>query len=180
MSVTFSELLQDEQLGVKTRRDVRRLYDAAKLAVSEKRLTLEGHSLPTTLNRWIAQVEGKTELPKREVDVVDFSFAEDDKLSRWKADLSPEPPLRKRVMSAAAKDLLESLKALEQANSESLAMTNGKKDDVLMALSDLQGAVYSFLESYDQAQEGLRLPERGLELSQVQVRQSRKKKANKG
>ncbi len=174
MPVAFSEVLQDETLGVRNRRDLKRLYDLAKAAVAEKRLTLEGHSLPESFNAWLARLEGETKLPKRDVDVVDFSFADDEKLGRWKASLRPEPPQPKRVLSAAAKDLLGSVQALEQVNRASLGMTNGKKDEVLAALSDLQGAVYSFLEGYDEVQEGLKLPERSLELSNVQVRAPKK------
>lgn len=176
MPVTFSQLLEDERLEVSSRRDVRRLYDAAKAAVSEGALRLEGHSLPASLNAWIARVEGAAKLPKRDVDVVDFSFADDERLARWRAAQRPRPPQPKRSLSAPARDLLAALQALERANQTSLGMTNGKKDEVLAALSDLQGAVYTFLDGYDAVQEKLKLPERGLELANVRVRQPRSRK----
>lgn len=175
MPVTLSELLADESLEVNSRRDVRRLYDAAKTAVAEGELTLEGHSLPASLNAWIGRVEGAAKLPKRDVDVVDFSFADDERLGRWREAQRPRLPQPKRSLSAAARDLLAALQALERANRASLGMTNGKKDEVLAALSDLQGAVHTFLDGYDAVQEALKLPERGLELANVRVRKRRRR-----
>ena len=96
-------------------------------------------------------------------------------MREFASSLRPVPPKPKRVLSPPAFELLESLRALEGANAASLGMTNGKKDDVLAALSDLQGAVYSFLDAYDGAQSALKLPERTLEPDRVTVREARTK-----
>jgi hypothetical protein len=166
MPITFSELLDDPALGVKHRRDIKRLYDAAKAAVRAGALTLEGHSLPASLNAWIARAEGEAKLPKTDTDVVDFSFADDDRLRVWRDAQTPKPKTR---LSRDAHALLIGVRDLAEASRASLAMTNGKKDDVLAALSDLQGAVYTFLDTYDGVRDTLKLPARDLEPAQVEV-----------
>ena len=181
MPVTFNELFQDEAFEVRNRRDLKAFYDLVKETVKKGDLDLEGHTLPTTMNEWIRQLEGDKNLPKREQDVVDFSLAEDETFKRWKKAYLNElkkAKLAKQTVyvSQDAKDLVESVQAVHDANARSLEMTNNKKEDVLAALSDLQGAVYMFLSTYDGARSSLKLPDRALPLEVFKVRQTKKQK----
>ena len=180
MPVTFNELFRDEAFEIHNRRDLKAFYELVKEIVKKGGLTLEGHTLPTTMNEWIRQLEGDKNLPKREQDVVDFSLAEDEAFKKWKKAYLGE--LRKARLASqtvyinqAAKDFVESVQAVSDANARSLEMTNNKKEDVLAALSDLQGAVYMFLNAYDGARAKLKLPDRTLPLEVFKVRQPRKK-----
>ena len=181
MPITFNELFRDEAFEVCNRRDLKSFYELVKTIVKKGELTLEGHTLPTTLNEWIQQLEGDKNLPKREQDVVNFSLAEDEAFRKWKKAYLDE--LRKAKLasqtvyvSQAAKDFVESVQTISDANARSLEMTNNKKEDVLAALSDLQGAVYMFLGTYDGARGSLRLPDRALPLEVFKVRQAKKQK----
>ena len=179
MPVTFSSFLQDETFEVKNRRDLKALYERVKTDVAVGELTLEGHTLPTTLNVWLKTVEGDDKLLSRDVDVVDFSIADDKKLTAWKksyfGELHKERVAKKTVYtSQAARDLLSSVQELEQANANSLNLMNGNKDDLVSGLSDLQGAVYLLLNAYDGARDKLKLPARDTPLESVKVRQAKK------
>jgi len=181
MPITFSDLFRDEAFEVRNRRDLKAFYELVKETVKRGDLTLEGHTLPTTMNEWIRQLEDDKILPKREQDVVDFSLAEDEAFKKWKKAYLGE--LRKARLASqtvyvnqAAKDLVESVQTVSDANARSLEMTNNKKEDVLAALSDLQGAVYMFLNSYDGARAKLKLPDRTLPLEVFKVRQAKKQK----
>ena len=178
MPVTFSSFLQDEAFEVKNRRDLKALYERVKTDVAAGELTLEGHTLPTTLSVWLERVEGNGKRLSRDVDVVDFSLADDKKLVAWKksylGELHKERAAKKTVYtSQAARDLLSSVQELEQANANSLNLMNGTKDDLVSGLSDLQGAVYLLLNAYDGARDKLKLLERGTPLESVKVRQAR-------
>ncbi len=179
MPVTFSSFLQDEAFEVKNRRDLKALYERVKTDVAAGDLNLEGHTLPTTLNVWLERVEGSDKLLSRDVDVVDFSIADDKKLAVWKksyfGELHKERVAKKTVYaSQAARDLLSSVQELEQANANSLNLMNGTKDNLLSGLSDLQGAVYLLLNAYDGARDKLKLPARDTPLESVKVRQAKK------
>ncbi len=179
MPVTFSSFLEDEAFEVKNRRDLKALYERIKADVAAGELTLDGHTLPTTLNVWIERVEGGDKLLSRDVDVVDFSIADDKKLAAWKksyfGELHKERAAKKTVYtSQAARDLLEGVQELEQANANSLGLMNGNKDELLSGLSDLQGAVYLLLNAYDGARDKLKLPARDTPLESVKVRQAKK------
>ena len=155
------------------------MYEWVKAAVAAGEVTLEGHTLPTTLNAWIERVEGSDKRLSRDVDVVDFSLADDKKLAVWKkqyfGEVHKERAAKKTVYtSQAARDLLKGVQELEQANANSLNLMNGNKDDLVSGLSDLQGAVYLLLNAYDGAREKLKLPERDTPLESVKVRQSKK------
>ena len=182
MPITFNELLRDETFEVRNRRDLKAFYELIKEIIRKGDLTLEGHTLPTTMNEWIRQLEGDKNLPKREQDVVDFSIAEDETFKKWKkaylGELKRARLANQTVyVSQAAKDLVESVQTVSDANARSLEMTNNKKEDVLAALSDLQGAVYMFLNAYDGARAKLKLPDRTLPLEVFKVRQTKKAKA---
>lgn len=178
MPITFTELLRDDGLRVSTRRDVRALYDEVKRAVREGELALEGHSLPTTLNAWIREVEGPGKELKNDVDTVEFSLAEDAALKRWRAARAraaerSEAGARSVYVSPNSHALFERVKELERANDASLGVTNAKKDVVLGALSDLQAAVGLFLQTYDGVRVALKLPDRALPADKVKVRKAR-------
>lgn len=174
MPTLFSDLLKDPAFEVTNRRAVKGLYETIKTAVKAKRLNLEGHTLPTSLNEWIKLVEGDKKLPARDVDVVDFSLAEDKKFDKWrKTYLAGKNPV---LMSAGAKSLLEAVQELETANKNSMGLMNGNKDDVVAALSDLQAAVYMFMTTYDKVGGGLKLPERSTPLERVKVGKPKKAK----
>lgn len=177
MPIRFSDLLADEAFGVRNRRDIREFYDAVKDAVAEGSVNLEGHSLPTTLNAWIARVEGDGKMLKRDTDTVDFSLADDEALASWRERwLAARTPKPKTVYtSASAHALFERVKALEEVNRASLAATNGKKDDLLSALSDMQAAAALLLQCYDRVRTPLKLPDRELPLSAVKPRQRPKR-----
>jgi len=167
MPTLFSDLLKDPAFEVSNRRAVKELYETVKTAVRAKKLNLEGHTLPTSLNDWIKQVEGDKKLPARDVDVVDFSLAEDKKLDKWrKTYLASKNPV---LMSQGAKNMLEAVQELETANKNSMTLMNGNKDDVVAALSDLQAAVYLFMTTYDKVSSGLKLPERSTPLERVKI-----------
>ena len=167
MSILFSSFLKDSAFEVKNRRDIRELYETVKGAVKDEVLQLEGHTLPASFNDWIRQVEGDKKLPKRDVDVVDFSLADDKKYAAWRNNfLQSKNPV---VLSQGAKDLLEAVKDMDTANSASMTLMNGTKDDVVAALSDLQAAVYMFMSTYDRVGGKLALPERDTPLERVKV-----------
>ena len=177
MPTLFSDLLQDPAFEIKNRRAVKELYETVKTAVKAKKLNLEGHTLPTSLNEWIKMVEGDKKLPARDVDVVDFSLTEDKKLAKWrKGYLASKNPV---LMSQGAKQLLEAVQELGAANQNSMGLMNGNKDDVVAALSDLQAAVYMFMTAYDQVQSKLKLPERSTPLECVKIAKTRAAKASK-
>lgn len=178
MPITFTELLRDEALRVSNRRDVRSLYDEVKRAVREGELDLEGHSLPTTLNAWIREVEGKGKELKNDVDTVEFSLAENAALKRWRQAQAREAErgdasARSVYVSPNSHALFDRVKELERANEASLGVSNGKKDDILGALSDLQAAVGLFLHTYDGVRGALKLPDRALPADKVKVRKKR-------
>lgn len=180
MPVTFSSFLTDEAFDIKNRRDLKLLYERVKADVAAGDLGLEGHTLPTTLNTWLKTVEGDDKLLSRDVDVVDFSIADDKKLTAWKksyfGELNRAIAAKKTVYaSQEARDLLEGVQELEQANANSLNLMNGTKDDLVSGLSDLQGAVYLLLGAYDGAREKLKLPARDTPLESVKVRQAKVK-----
>lgn len=183
MPITFSSFLNDESFEVKNRRDLKALYERVKAAVAAGELNLEGHTLPTTLNTWLRLVEPNEKPLSRDVDVVDFSLADDKKLAAWKkgylGELSKERAAKKTVYaSQAARDLLASVQELTAANANSLSLMNGNKDDLISGLSDLQGAVYLLLGAYDAAREKLKLPARDTPLGSVKVRQAKVKETS--
>ena len=168
--MTFSQLLSDDAYKIANRRDLKRIYDDVKNAVRDNDLTLEGHTLPTTMNAFIEQVEGKKDALSRDYDVVDFSLANNGKLKRWRDRYLLRD--KQVFVSAEAKELFENIKQLEGASERSMQSTNGKKDDLLTALSDLQAAAALALQSYDKVRERFKLPDRGLAVEQVKVRKS--------
>lgn len=179
MPVTFSSFLTDENFNINNRRDLKALYDRVKANVAAGELNLEGHTLPTTLNAWIERVEGDDKRLSRDVDVVDFSLADDKKLVAWKksyfGELNRALAAKKTVYaSQEVRDLLEGVQELEKANANSLNLMNGNKDDLVSGLSDLQGAVYLLLGAYDGARDKLKLPARDTPLESVKVRQPKK------
>ena len=178
MPVKFSDLIEENAPQIRNRRAVRRFYEEAKGAVQKGELNLEGHSLPTTMNAWIRLVEGEDKKLTKDYDVVDFSFADDEALKRWRAArLEAQESARGQktvYLSESGKALLERVKGLEAAREESLLRGSSKKEDVVSALSDLQAAVFEFTATYDEVQGALRLPKRELELARVRVRQSKK------
>lgn len=171
MPVTFSQLLGDATFKVRNRRDLKRFYDEVKLAVRENDLALEGHTLPTTMNAFIERVEGKKDALSRDYDVVDFSLASNGKLKRWRERYLLRD--RQVVTSAESRELFERIKTLADASDRSMKSTNGKKDDLLTALSDLQAAAALTVQTYDKVRETFKLPDRVLELEQVKVRKKR-------
>ena len=178
MPVRFSDLIKENAPQIRNRRAIKRFYEETKGAVQQGELNLEGHSLPTTMNTWIRLVEGEGKERASDYDVVDFSFADDDALKRWRAARLEEQESakgRKTVyLSESGRELLERVKGLEAAREESLLRGGSKKEDVVSALSDLQAAVFEFMATYDEVQGALRLPARGLELARVKVRKSKK------
>lgn len=167
MSVTFTDLLKDPAFAVKNRKQIKELYDLIKKLVKEKKLNLEGHTLPASFNDWIVLIEGNKKLPKRDTDVVDFSLAQDKKYESWrKAYLIASNPV---LMSQAAKDLLESVQELETASTNSMSLMNGNKDDVVTALSDMQAAIAIFLNTYDKHKTKLQLPNRDTALERIKI-----------
>ncbi|HEX7021521.1 MAG TPA: hypothetical protein VF171_01600 [Trueperaceae bacterium] len=184
MAVKFSELLADERFEVKNRRVVKALYEETKEAVAKGELALEGHSLPTTMNAWIAQVEPGKKPLARDYDVVDFSFADDDAFVRWQRahlERKEQGTARSRTVyvSPKSKELLNRVQELGRAHEQSLLRGNAKKEDVVSALSDLQAAVYEFLSSYDEVQGALRLPDRRLPPDKVKVKKAGARKAKR-
>ncbi|CAN5877747.1 hypothetical protein BH24DEI2_BH24DEI2_21160 [soil metagenome] len=180
MPVTFSSFLTDEAFDIKNRRDLKAFYDRVKADVAAGELTLEGHTLPTTLNAWLTTVEGDDKRLSRDVDVVNFSLADDKKLAAWKkvyfGELNRALAAKKTVYaSQEARELLEGVQGLERANANSLNLMNGNKDDLVSGLSDLQGAVYLLLGAYDGARDKLKLPARDTPLESVKVRQGKVK-----
>lgn len=171
MPVTFSQLLGDAAFKVGNRRDLKRLYDEVRTAVREQDLTLEGHTLPTTMNAFIEQVEGERDALSRDYDVVDFSLADNTKLKRWRERYLLRD--KQVFVVAEARELFERIKELGEANERSMHSTNGKKDDLLTALSDLQAAAALMLQSYDRVRETFKLPDQALTLEQVKVRRGR-------
>jgi ribonucleotide reductase alpha subunit len=175
--VTFSQLLDDETFKVRNRRDLKRFYDEVKLAVRESDLALEGHTLPTTMNAFIERVEGKKDALTRDYDVVDFSLASNGKLKRWRDRYLLRD--KQVVTTAEARELFERIKELSAASDRSMKSTNGKKDDLLTALSDLQAAAALTVQTYDNIREAFKLPDRALEIEQVKVR-GKGRKGKKG
>ncbi len=166
----FTEMLTDNAYKVRNRRDVKRFYQEVRDAVAAGTLGLDGHTLPTTMNAFIERVEGKPGALSNDYDVVGFSLADNGKLKRWRQTYLLKD---KQVnVSAEARELFERVKELAAANERSMGSTNGKKDDLLTALSDLQAAVALLLQSYDQLREGFKLPDRALKLTQVKVRRT--------
>ena len=178
MPIKFSDLVKGDASQLRSRRAIKRFYEEAKGAVQRGDLNLEGHSLPTTMNAWIRLVEGEGKELANDYDVVDFSFADDDALKRWRAahlEAQESAKGQKTVyLSESGSELLASVKSLEAAREESLLRGSSKKEDVVSALSDLQAAVFEFMATYDEVQGALRLPKRGLELGRVRVRKPKK------
>ena len=178
MAITFSALLKDKSFGLKTKKDIKELYDLVREEVFSKRLNLEGHSLPTTMNEWITLVEGDKKLLKRDVDVVDFSLANDEAYSAWKKAL-----LRKRkeaveasktiYVSKPSHDIFVRIKELEQTQEASMQYMNGKKDDLVAALSDMQAASALLLQTYDKVAKSFKFPPRQMALTRVKVRKGK-------
>lgn len=177
MPLTFSQLLGDDTFRVANRRDIKRFYDEVKTAVREGDLTLEGHTLPTTMNAFIEQVENKKDALSRDYDVVDFSLADNGKLKRWRERYLLRD--KQVFVSPDAKELFDHIKQLSEANERSMQSTNGKKDDLLTALSDLQAAAALTLQSYDKVRERFKLPDRALAAEQVKVRKGKGGKGGK-
>jgi hypothetical protein len=182
MPITFAELLVDKTFAIKNRRDIKAFYEAVKQAVKSKKLRLEGHSLPVSLNDWIRRIEGDKKSLGRDLDVVDFSLADDKKFQGWKRafleELAKTREAHKTIsLSQSAYDLLLGLKALQEANHSSMQLMNGNKDDVVAGLSDLQGAAYMLLSSYDKVRESLKLPLREVALERVKIKAPKPAKA---
>ena len=172
MPVLFTDLMRDEAFEIRNRKGLRELYEHVKDAVKTKKLSLEGHTLPTGFNSWLAELEPDKKPPARDSDVVDFSLADDKALAAWrKAYLSEKNPV---YMSSSAKDLLQAVQELDSASNASMSLMNGPKDDVVAALSDLQAAVYMFMTSYDKVQKSLGLPDRKVALERVKIAKSKK------
>ena len=177
MPVKFSELIRDDAFRIRGRRTLKRFYEEAREAVQKGELNLEGHSLPSTMNAFIRATEGEGKELAADYDVVDFSFADDEALQRWRAahsEKGAEGGAKTVYMSESGKALLESMKGLEGAREESLLRGSSKKEDVVSALSDLQAAVFEFMATYDEVQGALRLPRRGVDLERVRVRKAGK------
>lgn len=170
MPVTFEDLLKDKQLNIKNRKDIKTFYTHMRNAIFDKKLTPDGHSLPTTMNAWIKQVEGDKKLLSNDYDVVNFSVSEDS-LKPWLAQYKQKyAPVKTVYVTQHSRDILEAVQDLEKAQQESLQQTNNKKEDVLSAMSDLQAAVALFLSTYDSTHKKLRLPDRTLNLERVKVK----------
>ena len=170
----FTEMLADDAYKVRNRRDIKRFYQEVREAVSAGKLGLDGHTLPTTMNAFIEQVEGKPNALANDYDVVDFSLATNGKLKSWRQSYLLKD--KQVQVGPEARELFERVKELAAANERSLGSTNGKKDDLLTALSDLQAAVALLLQSYDQVREQFKLPDRALELAQVKVRKASRRR----
>ena len=167
MTILFSELIRDKAFNIKNRKALKEFYDTTKNAVKAKKLNLEGHTLPVSLNDWFSQIEPDKPLPKRDTDVVDFSISEDKKYHNWrKAYLIAQNPI---FMNQAEKNLVESLQALENANTNSIELMNGSKDDLVTALSDIQAAISILLTTYDSNKKKLALPDRTVALERVKI-----------
>ncbi len=180
MPVRFSTLLRDDSMEVRSRHELTRCYQSVKRAVHEGGLKFEGHSLAATFNHWLALLESEPPL-KTDRDVVDFSLADDAALARWKDHWRQRAgSRRRRTVSANAFELFSQLQDLETAYSAGMAVevSNGKKDDLQAALSDLQAAVALLFGSYDKVQAGLRLPDRQLPREALRPR-TRKKRTRK-
>jgi hypothetical protein len=176
MAVRLSDLVRDEAFGVRNRRDLKGLYDAVKRAVKDGQVQLEGHSLPVSFNEWLDIVGDKGKPLTRDVDMVDFSLAQNDAFTAWRETFmkAKHPERHKPVfMSEASKFFLERVKHLDDVRAESMLRGNMKKEDVVSILSDLQGAVSEFLSAYDEASETMRLPRRDLPLEQVRIRRKK-------
>ncbi len=175
MPVLFTDLLKDPAFEIKNRNHIKELYSSLKMAVKEKKLNLEGHTLPDSLNDWIRSIEGDKKIPKSDTDVVNFSLADDKKYETWrKTYLIAKNPI---FMTQIEKELIENLQELETASNNSLSLINGTKDDVVAALSDLQAAVSIFLSNYDKNHSKLKLPDRTLALERVQIQKPSSQKA---
>ena len=173
MPILFTDLMRDDAFEIRNRKTLRELYEVVKEAVKAKHLNLEGHTLPTGFNTWLAELEPDKKLPARNTDVVDFSLADDKAFATWrKRYLSEKNPI---YLSSGAKELLQTVQELDATSTASMTSINGTKDDVVAALSDLQAAVYMFMTSYDKVQKGLNLPERGVALERVKLASTGKK-----
>lgn len=173
MPILFTDLMRDDAFEIRNRKSLREFYEVVKEAVKTKEVNLEGHTLPTSFKAWLAELEPSKKLPARDTDVVDFSIADDKALASWrKRYLSEKNPV---YLSSGAKELLQTVQALDAASTVSMSSINGTKDDVVAALSDLQAAVYMFMTNYDKVQKGLNLPERGTALERVKLAKSSKR-----
>ena len=171
MPVTFHTLVKDERFRIRNRRSLSQFYAEVRGAVREGRLHLEGHSLPITLNELLTELFPDEKLLKKDVDMVNFSLAEDEALREWCAQrFAPKPQGQPVYMSEGKRSLLERVQALQAAKEESFLRGSAKKEDVVSALSDLQAAVDEFLSLYDREGGALKLPPRDLALERVKVR----------
>ncbi len=175
MPILFTDLLKDPAFEIKNRKDIKELYETIKENVKNKKLNLEGHTLPDSFITWIKSVEGDKKLPKTDTDVVDFSLAQDAKYDSWrKSYLIAKNPI---FMTQSEKELITHLQTLDKSAQESLAAINASKDDIVATLSDLQANIALFLTYYDKNKTKLKLPDRHTALERVKTKKARTVKA---